>query len=206
MFDLHLIHIINNSIKYYGSSHDLFDPLFPNIADSMRNRMFQVLSTTKVSFDSAFSQRKAESLPLVTVENNEQFYDSQALGDMSGYGTDTFGRRVKFNHIFTSQEAVINILAENQEQVRLYQTVIQAGMLLFKPQLMRAGYENIMYIGCTQLDTEPLLVEKGSQAYSRQCRYAALHHALIPVHLDTLTDIGADLPDYEVLVDNPGGI
>jgi hypothetical protein len=205
MFDLHLIHILNNAIKYYATSRELFDPLFPNISDAMRQRMFQALQTNKVSFDTAFAQRKASSFPIITVENNEQFYDSQALGDSSGVLQDNFGRKVMFNHIFTSQEAVINILAETQEQVRMYQAIIQAAMLIFKPYLFKAGYENLLYIGSTQLEAEPMLLEKGSAAYSRQCRYAALHHTIIPVHLDSVAEVGASLPDYQVVINNHGG-
>lgn len=203
MFDLHLMHVIGNGVKYYGSSRDLFDPLFPGVADSMRERMFNSLTSSKVTFDSAFSGRRQGGLPLITIENNEQFYDSQGLGDSSGEFIDSFGRISKFSHIFTSQEAVINIYADSMEEVRCLQVVAQAAILLFKGSLLKANYENVMYLGATQLQPDNMLMEGGAASYGRQLRYAALHHQYIPARIESLADIGAIDPEYEIEVVKP---
>ncbi len=204
MFDLHLNHIIANGIKYYGADRRLFDPLFPNIADAMRERMFNALSTKKITFDLAYSNKTEGRLPLITIENNEHFYDSQGLADRSGDFIDGFGNESPYSHIFTSQECVINIYAESMEMVRCLQTIIMASVLIFKPSLIKANYENILYLGSTPIKAEnPIIVAGGGALYSRQLRYGALHHLLVPTRLESLLDIGSPDTLYEVRVDTP---
>jgi len=203
MFDLHLTHIIANGVKYYGTDRALFDPLFPNIAEAMRQRMFNGLSTRKVHFDLAFSNKVEGSLPLITIENNEHFYDSQGLGDMSGEFIDGEGRKSTYSHIFTSQECIINIFADNMEMVRCLQGVVTASVLLFKTALIKANYENILYLGATPIRVEDPVLKGGSVLYGRQMRYGALHHLLVPSRVENLSDIGAPDTLYEVEVETP---
>lgn len=203
MFDLHLIHIIGNGVKYYGADKALFDPLFPNVAQSMRDRMFNALGGQKVTFDVAYSRRREGGLPLITIENNEQFYDDQGMGDLSGEFIDNVGRKSRYSHLFTSQEAVINIYADNMEMVRCLQMIVQASIILFKPSLIKANYENVLFLGATQVLPDDLLFEGGASTYGRQLRYGALHHLYFPSRIEDLGDVGAQDPVFEVVVEKP---
>lgn len=200
MFDLYLIHIIGNAVKYYSSNRDLFDPLFPHVADAMRDRMWGYLQSSKVSFDSSYNARTAKSLPLITVEDNEQFYDAQALGNSAGAYVDANDQVVRIDSLFTSHEAVINIYAESLEAVRVLEAIIHAGMLVFHDFLVKAAFQNVIYIGSTSLVPDPTLVGENLSTYGRQCRYAALHLREIVTKLEQLDNIGALDPVYNIQV------
>ena len=182
MFDLYLMHIIGNGINYYKANRTLFDPLFPHVATAMRDRMFSTLQNETVAFDSSFQPRTAGKLPLITIQSSEQFYDQQGLGQNGGSD---------FAHIFTSQEAVINVYTESMETTRLLQTVIQASVLLFTQVLIKGGFQNILYIGANPLIPEASLRGENLATYGRQLRYSGLHLLEIPLKIEQLDDIGA---------------
>ena len=194
MFDLYLIHIIGNAVKYYRSDRALFDPLFPHISGAMRDRMFDTLQNTTVSFDAAYNARTAKQLPLVTVESSEQYYDEQGLGQAAGGYLGNDGRDVQFNHIFTSQEASVSIYADNLETVRLISMIVQAGMLTFQDVLIKAAFQNIIYVGSTSLVPDPAFAGEDLATYGRQMRYAGLHLLELPAKQDL------DRPVYDIQV------
>jgi len=187
MFDLYLMHIVRNGIHYYSSNRTLFDPLFPYVAAEMRNRMWNTLQNETVTFDSSFQSRTAGKLPLITIQASEQFYDQQGIAQHAGVSEN----RVEYAHIFTSQEAVINVYTENIETVRLLQRIIQASVLLFKDILVKGGFQNIFYIGATPLIPEVLLQGENLATYGRQIRYSGLHLLEVPLKIEQLDDIGA---------------
>jgi|LauGreDrversion4_2_1035121.scaffolds.fasta_scaffold08837_2 hypothetical protein len=201
MFDLHLMHILRNGIKYYSSSRDLFDPLFPTFSETMRTRMFAELTRKPVSFDAAYQNRKAGALPLITIENSEEALSNQALADFSGTAVDAFGRRVQYKHIFINHAAGINIFADSLEAVRTLQIIVHASVLLFTSALLKANYENVMYQGSSSVMPETLLQDGGTPAYSVRALYIALQHLVIPTYLDDLQDIGATPDTYEIKVE-----
>ena len=191
MFDLYLMHIVGNGINYYKADRTLFDPLFPHVATAMRDRMWQTLQEETVSFDSSFQPRTAGKLPLITIQSSEQFYDQQGLGQHGG---------AERAHIFTSQEAVINVYTESIETVRLLQTIIQASVLLFTQVLIQGGFQNILYIGANPLIPETILRGENLATYGRQIRYSGLHLLEIPLKIEQLNDIGADAVEYTINV------
>jgi hypothetical protein len=188
MFDLYLIHIIGNAVRYYRSDRALFDPLLPHISPAMRDRMWATLQTTEISFDAAYNARTAKRLPLITVESSEQFYDEQGLAQVASEHVDDNGQLVRLNHVFTSQEAVVNIYADTLEGVRLLALIVQAGMLTFKDVLVKAAFQNVIYVGSTSLVPDPSLTGEDLSTYGRQMRFAGLHLLEIPakVQSDTL--------------------
>ena len=196
MFDLYLMHIIGNGVNYYKADRALFDPLFPHVATAMRDRMFQTLQDEKIAFDSSFQPRTAGKLPLITIQSSEQFYDQQGLGQHGGATRDN----TAFAHIFTSQEAVINVYTESIETVRLLQTIIQASVLLFKDILIQGGFQNILYIGANPLIPETSLMGENLATYGRQIRYSGLHLLEIPLKIEQLNDIGASELEYTINV------
>jgi hypothetical protein len=187
MFDLYLIHIIGNAVRYYRSERTLFDPLLPHISPVMRDRMWATLQSTDVSFDAAYNARTAKRLPLITVESSEQFYDEQGLAQLASEHLDDDQQLVRLNHVFTSQEAVVNIYADTLETVRLLSLIVQAGMLTFKDVLVKAAFQNVIYIGATSLVPDPAFTGEDLSTYGRQMRFAALHLLEIPskVNIDT---------------------
>lgn len=190
MFDLYLTHIIGNAVRYYRSDRTLFDPLFPHVSDTMRNRMWEALQTTTISFDSAFNARTAKNLPLITVMSSEQFYDTQGLAQAAGE-VEIAGRLMQLNHIFTSQEATVNIYANTLEMIRLLACIVQAGILTFHSILIKAAFQNVVYVGATPLIPDPALVGEDLSTYGRQMRYAGLHLLEIPtrIDIDSINDI-----------------
>jgi hypothetical protein len=200
MFDLYIIHIIGNAVKYYSADRSLFDQLFPHVAEAMRDRMWAFLQSNTINFDSAFNARNAKNLPLVTVEDNEQFYDQQGLGQSAGSYIDDNNQEVKISHLFTSHESVINIYADSLEAVRVLEAIIHAGMILFQPFLVKAAFQNVIYIGSTTLSPDATLFGEDLAVYGRQCRYAALHLREILTKIEQLDNIGALDPVYTVQV------
>ena len=196
MFDLYLMHIIGNGIKYYSADRSLFDPLFPHVATAMRDRMWAVLQTETVAFDSSFQPRTAGKLPLITIQSSEQFYDQQGLGQHGGVSGEDIG----YAHVFTSQEAVINIYTESVETVRLLQTIVQASVLLFTKVLIQGGFQNVLYIGANPLIPETLLRGENLATYGRQMRYSGLHLLEIPLKIEQLDEIGQADTQYTINV------
>lgn len=188
MFDLYMIHIIGNAVRYYKNDRTLFDPLLPHISPAMRDRMWATLQSTEISFDAAYNARTAKRLPLITVESSEQFYDEQGLAQVASEHVDDNGQLIRINHVFTSQEAVVNIYADTLEGVRLLALIVQAGMLTFKDVLVKAAFQNVIYVGSTSLVPDPSLTGEDLSTYGRQMRFAGLHLLEIPakVQSDTL--------------------
>lgn len=180
MLDLYLIHIIGNAVKYYRSDRALFDPLLPFVSVQMRNRMFNTLQNTEVSFDSAYNARTAKRLPLITVESSEQYFDDQGIGQVASEHVDDNGQLIRLNHVFTNQEAIVNIYADSLETVRLLSLIVQAGVLTFKDVFVKASFQNIMYISSTSLMPDPAFTGEDLSTYGRQMRYAGLHLLEIP--------------------------
>jgi len=200
MFDLHFIHAIKNGVRYFKTDRLLFDPLFPNVSDNMKARMFQWLQTNEIKFDAAYTGAAAEGLPLVTVELTEAYYDSQPLGNASFAQTDDEGRVFQRFAMFTSQEVRVNIYAKEMEAVRLIHKLIQATMMLFHKSFINAGYQNILYTGTTPLLPDLALEGEGLNVYGRQVRYAALHLLEIPGYTEDLDNIGIYDPLYDIQV------
>jgi hypothetical protein len=204
MFDLHTIHAIKNGIHYYTRDRLMFDALFPAVSDNMKARMFQFLTDNPVSFDGAYTGSTAKTLPLVTVELVEAYYDSQGIGNMAHQRSDADGRVFHYYHQFTSQEVRINVYCNQMEGLRAIHRLIQASMLLWKNSFIKAGYENLLFTGTTPLVPEPRLEGEGRDVYSRQLRYAALHLLEIPAKIEDLSNIGALEPllDVEVFAED----
>lgn len=197
MFDLYLLHIIGNGIKYYSSSRTLFDPLFPHVSEAMRTRMWNSLQEESISLDGSFNIRTAGRLPLITVQSSEQFFDQQGLAQNGGENV---------NHIFTSQEAIVNIFTEAIETTRLIQTIVQASVLLFKDVLIKGHFQNVIYVGSSPLIPESALQGENLTTYGRQVRFSALHLLEIPAKIEQLDDIGAVDPQYTINVKQPTNI
>jgi len=190
MIDLYLIHIIGNAVRYYRSDRTLFDPLLPHVSAAMRDRMWATLQTVNVSFDAAYNARTAKRLPLITVESSEQFFDEQGLAQIASEHVDDDGRLIRLNHVFTSQQAVVNIYADTLETVRLLALIVQAGVLTFHDVLVKAAYQNLIYVGATSLAPDPSFTGEDLSTYGRQMRYTALHLLELPARVN-VDDIGA---------------
>ena len=199
MFDLYLIHIIGNAVRYYRSDRTLFDPLLPHVSAAMRDRMWATLQNVNVSFDAAYNARTAKRLPLITVESSEQFFDEQGLAQVASEHVDDDGQYVRLNHIFTSQEATVNIYADSLETVRLFSLIVQAGMLLFHDVLVKGAFQNVVYIGATSLVPDPTFTGEDLSTYGRQMRYAGLHLLEIPAKVN-VDDPDALDPLYKIQV------
>lgn len=184
MLDLYIIHIVGNAVRYYRSDRTLFDPLLPHISPAMRDRMWSTLQTVNVSFDAAYNARTAKRLPLITVESSEQYYDEQGLAQVASEHVDDNGQLIRLNHVFTSQEATVNIYADTLETVRLLALIVQAGMLLFHDVLVKAAYQNVIYIGATSLVPDPSFTGEDLSTYGRQMRFAGLHLLEIPAKVN----------------------
>lgn len=200
MFDLYTLHVVANGVKYYKSNRAVFDEIFPAISEVMRNRLWNTLQDLNVSFDSAYSQRTAKKLPLITVESTDQLYDQQALGNESFPYTDQYGRETRVNHIFTSQQCQVNIYGESLESVRLYTRIIHASMLLFKNSLTKANYHNVLYTGSSSLIPDEQLIGEELGVYGRQLRFSALHLLQIPARIENLSNVGELDTQYTVQV------
>ena len=216
MFDLHLLHAIGNGITYYKSNRTKFDEVFPAVASSVRDRMFNFLAGNDISFDIPFTGRTVGQLPIINCELNKQFYDSQGLGNASFSSKDAQGREIYKKHLFTSQEAVLHVYAKEMEGLRVLHRLIHASVLLFTHNFLNIGYHNILYIGSTGMSPENALLGEGLHVYSREIRYACLHLLEIPSHVGDLPSQGtiqiqpnvftsADLPSNVAGTVNPQG-
>ena len=203
MFDVHLIHIIGNGVKYYKSDRRVFDGLFPHLGEVSKARMFTELNRKAVSFDTAYQNRKIGGLPLIIVENAEQSLNAQGFSDSAGMAMDTFGRLVPLSHIITVQTAAITIYADSPEMVRCFQTIIQAAMMLFRAALLKAQYENLMYEGSSNIGVETMLQGEGTSAYYRSMRYSAVHQLVLPTNIEDITAVGATPDSYTIEIIPP---
>lgn len=204
MLDLHITHVIANGIKYFSADRTLFDNLFPGVGEALKQRMFTWLTDSKVSFDLAFNKLTTKKTPLITVELTEALYDSQGLGN-AGFSTYTSGAaglsETRYSHEFTSQECRINIFVDNAEGLRVLHQIVKASMLMFTPQLLNSGYQNVLYLGTSSVEPDPSLKSEGGLGiYGRQCIYAALHLLQIPFKPEDITDIGAIPPMLDIQV------
>lgn len=197
MLDLYLIHIIGNAVKYYRSDKDLFDPLLPFVSEQMRTRMFNTLQSVEVSFDSAYNARTAKKLPLITVESSEQYFEDQGIGQVASEHVDDNGQLIRLNHVFTNQEAIVNIYADTLETVRLLSLIVQAGVLTFKDVFVSASFQNIMYLSSTPLMPDPAFTGEDLSTYGRQMRYAGLHLLEIPTKVN-LNELGTLAPLFTI--------
>jgi hypothetical protein len=200
MIDLHVIHAIGNGINYYKKSRLLFDPLFPSVSDDMKARMFAYLNNNKISLDTGFNPKKSNPLPLITVEHNEHSYDSQGLGNQSTSSFDADGREYRYTHLFTSQDAVINIYAKEMETLRMLHRLVVSSLLLFHNSFLNAGYQNLLYVGSTSMELDEKLFGENLGVYGRSCRYAALHLLNIPQRIEDTNNIGGLEPLLDVQV------
>jgi hypothetical protein len=200
MIDLHVIHAIGNGINYFKKSRLLFDPLFPTVSADMKARMFAYLNNNKIALDTSFNTKKANALPLITVEHNEHSYDSQGLGNASHSTYDEDGRETKYSHLFTSQDVVINMYAKEMETLRMMHRLVISSMLLFHPSFINAGYQNLLYVGSTSMELDEKLFGENFGVYGRSCRYAALHLLQIPARIEDVANIGALEPLLDIQV------
>lgn len=199
MLDLYIIHIIGNAVKYYKSHRALFDPLLPHVSVVMRDRMWSTLQAVNVSFDASYNARTAKRLPLITVESSEQYYDEQGIAQVASEHVDDNGQLVRLNHIFTSQEATVNIYADTLETVRLLSLIVQAGMLLFNDVLIKGSFQNVIYVGATSLVPDPSFTGEDLSTYGRQMRYAGLHLLELPAKVN-IDDPNAIAPLFDIQV------
>lgn len=204
MLDLHMTHIIANGIKYFSADRALFDPLFPAVGEALKARMFTWLQENKVSYDLGFNKLTTKKVPLITVELTEALYDSQGLANSSGSVYSAVGQpltETRYAHEFTSQECRLNIYAGEVDGLRVLHAIVKASVLIFTPHLISAGYQNVLYLGTSALEPEATLKsESGMGVYGRQCVYAALHHSILPVKVEDLTNIGAEDPILDIQV------
>lgn len=159
-----------------------------------------MLQTETVSFDSAYNSRTAKSLPLITTEDNEQFYDAQGLGQSAGEFIDENDQLKQVSHLFTSHETVINIYADNLEGVRLLEAIIHGGMLMFHNFLISAHFQNVIFVGSTSLVPDETLSGENLSTYGRQMRFAALHLRELITNVEQLDNIGGLDPVYNIQV------
>ena len=178
----------------------MFDPLFPAVGENMKLRMFNYLNNHDIAFDASYIGNKVDGLPLVVVDLEENLYDSQGLANAGFSSFDADGRESKKHHIFTSQLARVNIYANEIEAVRLLHRLIQASMLLWHTSFIKAGYQNILYMGATPLVPEIRLEGEGLNVYGRSISYAALHLLEIPARIEDLSDVGGLSPLHDIQV------
>ena len=143
-FDFHILHAVANGVNYYKSNRAAFDGLFPGVSNQYRDKMFDILSTTEISFDITSLKRKA-NIPVITCYTKaDGMSNMQPLSDI---GDNSFV-------LYQANTATVYIYTETKEKLRLYEIICKASMMLFRNSFIKAGYDNMSFIKSSDEDLE----------------------------------------------------
>jgi len=143
-FDYHTLHAIANGLNYYKANRGAFDSLIPGVSNQYREKMFSILTTTEISFDITSLKRKA-NMPVITCyTKSDGIANLQPLSDI---GDGAFV-------LHQVNMAVIYIYTQTKEQMRLYELLCKASMMLFRNSFIKAGYDNLIFVRSSDEDLE----------------------------------------------------
>lgn len=154
-FDYHILHAVANGINYYKSNRSAFDGLLPGVSNQYRDKMFNILTSTEVSFDITSLKRKV-NIPVITCySKSEAMNNMQPLSDIGDGGFV----------LYQVNMAVIFIYVETKEKLRLYELICKASMMLFRNSFIKAGYDNLNFVRSSDADLEGSSKDRNDGSY-----------------------------------------
>jgi len=162
--DLHIIHTIKNSIKYFKDNRSVFDGCFDQLAVTIRDKYFARLATleTELQLDLAFT-RKSNKFPLVSVSLQEAAIDQTTfLGNQGVNGQLTQ---------LSNQQCKISVYSKNMDDIRILHRLIQCGLLMFKKSFFDVKYLDLRYVQSRDLEPIEMLTSDNALVYIRELIY-----------------------------------
>jgi hypothetical protein len=162
--DLHIIHTIKNSIKYFKDNRSAFDGCFNQLSSTIRDKYFARLTTLEsdLQVDLAFT-RKSNKFPLVSVSLQEAAIDQTSfLGNQGTNGELTQ---------LSNQQCRISIYSKFMDDIRILHRLIQCGLLLFKKSFFDIDYLDLRYVQSRDLEPIEMLTSDNALVYIRELIY-----------------------------------
>lgn len=162
--DLHIIHTIKNSIRYFKDNRSVFDGCFNQLSSAIRDKYFTRLGTleTELQVDLAFT-RKSNKFPLISVSLQEAAIDQTTfLGNQGVNGELTQ---------LSNQQCRISIYSKFMDDIRILHRLIQCGLLLFKKSFFDVEYLDLRYVQSRDLEPIEMLTSDNALVYIRELIY-----------------------------------
>jgi len=162
--DLHIIHTIKNSIKYFKENRSVFDGCFNQVSSTIRDKYFTRLSSleTELQLDIAFT-RKSNKFPLISVSLHEADVDQTTFLGNQGINNQLTQ--------LSNQECKIRIYSKYMDDIRILHRLIQCGLLLFKKSFFDIQYLDLRYIQSKDLEPIEMLTSDNALVYIRELIY-----------------------------------
>jgi hypothetical protein len=162
--DLHIIHTIKNSLKYFAENQTIFNGCFPQISTTIRNKYFTRLGVliNEIQLDTAFT-RKTNKIPLISISLTEaQVEQTTFLGNQGVNGELTQ---------LSNQQCRISIYSKSMDDIRILHRLIQCGLLMFKKSFFDIQYLDLRYVQSKDLEPIEMLTSDNVVVYVRELIY-----------------------------------
>lgn len=203
MFDLHTVVTLKNGFTALLASSSAWRAAMgtgrvaSGTADSWRTQ----LSAAGIRIRSGYTPEDAKE-PQITVALREAQpqQDIDAFNFGSPDGEDTLRMAVRGT-------VIIRCHSESAELARAMHAAVLSIMLGYKDQFLKAGYQDLVWLGGGDLSPEESLFGSRLNVFSREQRWASLYDQTA-----TITDPTSDLPivvgaiDAEFTVDGVGSV
>lgn len=201
MLDLHFSHLIKNGFKYFlADKQHIFYPAFSMVGDKMKDRMFDKLTSNEIYIDYA-NIKKVEQLPLITIQMFEQQYKFSSLGDL-GFKQEYEDSGVVYDtkHLALRQDVKLNIFATDLDSLRGICHLIHCIVILFKKELLKIGYLDIVFLESSPVNLSTELISEGNAIYARTMTFSSIYNMSLLDRIEDLTDIGAVPPNLPIKI------
>lgn len=181
--DLHIIHTIKNSIKYFKDNRSVFDGCFNQLSSTIRDKYFTRLGTleTELQVDLAFT-RKSNKFPLISVSLQEAAIDQTTF--LGNQGTN--GQLTQLSN----QQCKISIYSKHMDDIRILHRLIQCGLLLFKKSFFDVDYLDLRYVQSRDLEPIEMLTSDNALVYTRELIYMSTTEIAVK---EILNDVELDI-------------
>ncbi len=162
--DLHIIHTIKNSLKYFNDNQTAFNGCFPQISTTIRNKYYTRLGAliNEIQLDTAFT-RKSNKIPLISIALTEaQIEQTTFLGNQGINGELTQ---------LSNQQCRIAIYSKSMDDIRILHRLIQCGLLMFKKSFFDIQYLDLRYVQSKDLEPIEMLTSDAVVVYVRELIY-----------------------------------
>jgi hypothetical protein len=120
-----------------------------------RDKMFDILTKTEVSFDISSLKRNAKLPTITAYTKSEGINNMQPLFDMGDGGYVL--HEVNYGTIF--------VYMDTKEKLRLYELITKASILMFRETFLRSGYDNIAFLRSSDADLEGSSKDRNDGSY-----------------------------------------
>lgn len=180
MFDIHTIFALQNGVPAFLTDASAFRSLFPaSLSDETVTTWRERLAAAPPIVRDILAGRVVEQKsPWIIVNLAEEALEQPILGEVGEVSAEGVEY---FQHVQT-QEVQVNIVASNAEIARALHYVIRGVMLTASHDFIRAGYENLEYLGTDGLHPmeESIAIELGLFMLTQRYRARSVFSAAKP--------------------------